>query len=181
MSYLSDISFRRGIGLLILMLAILSGGTWAIVKITIDHLLYQNATMAARDWAQYLSQNAADLEQIAAGEQPSAASMVFFRAARNSGPVFRYEIFNREGYSQIISEYNKIALVDVSEFSVGAARAIESGQPIVDVQQSHSADLPRFFASISGGSPSLRPSSIKRNSAMFSLRRLRCRRRRSAR
>jgi diguanylate cyclase (GGDEF)-like protein len=146
MSYLSDISFRRGIGLLILMLAILSGGTWATVKITIDHLLYQNATMAARNWAQYLSENATDLEQIAAGEQPSAASMVFFRAARNSGPVFRYEIFNREGYSQLISEHDKIAPVDVSEFSVDAARAIKSGQPIVDVQQSHSADLPRFFA-----------------------------------
>jgi diguanylate cyclase (GGDEF)-like protein len=146
MSYLSNISFRRGIGLLILMLAILSGGTWATVKITIDHLLYQNATMAARNWAQYLSENATDLEQIAAGEQPSAASMVFFRAARDSGPVFRYEIFNREGYSQLISEHDKIAPVDVSEFSVDAARAIKSGQPIVDVQQSHSADLPRFFA-----------------------------------
>ena len=146
MSYLSNISFRRGIGLFILVLAILSGGTWAIVKITIDHLLYQNATMAARDWAQYLSQNAADLEQIAAGEQPSAASMVFFRAARNSGPVFRYEIFNPEGYSQLISEHDQIALVDVSEFNADAADAIKSGQPIVDVQQSHSADLPRFFA-----------------------------------
>jgi diguanylate cyclase (GGDEF)-like protein len=146
MSYLSDISFRRGIGLLILMLAILSGGTWATVKITIDHLLYQNATMAARNWAQYLSESATDLEQIAAGEQPSAASMVFFRAARNSGPVFRYEIFNREGYSQLISEHDQIALVDVSEFSVDAARVIKSGQPIVDVQQSYSADLPRFFA-----------------------------------
>ena len=146
MSYLSNISFRRGIGLFILVLAILSGGTWAIVKITIDHLLYQNATMAARNWAQYLSESATDLEQIAAGEQPSAASMVFFRAARNSGPVFRYEIFNREGYSQLISEHDQIALVDVSEFSVDAARVIKSGQPIVDVQQSYSADLPRFFA-----------------------------------
>src|SRR6202167_3063060 len=143
---LAKMTLRRNIGVFVLVLGILIGGTWAIVKITIDHLLYQNATMAARNWAQYLSQNAADLEQIAAGEQPSAASMVFFRAARNSGPVFRYEIFNPEGYSQLISEHDQIALVDVSEFNADAADAIKSGQPIVDVQQSHSADLPRFFA-----------------------------------
>src|SRR5271156_910026 len=143
---LAKMTLRRNIGIFVLVLGILIGGTWATVKITIDHLLYQNATMAARNWAQYLSVSATDLEQIAAGEQPSDASMVFFRAARNSGPVFRYEIFNREGYSQLISERGKVALVDVSEFSVDAARAIESGQPIVDVQQSHSAGLPRFYA-----------------------------------
>ena len=143
---LAKMTLRRNIGIFVLVLGILIGGTWATVKITIDHLLYQNATMAARNWAQYLSVSATDLEQIAAGEQPSDASMMFFRAARNSGPVFRYEIFNREGYSQLISEHNKVALVDVSEFSVDAARAIESGQPIVDVQQSHSAGLPRFYA-----------------------------------
>ena len=143
---LAKTTLSRNIGVFLVVLGILIGGTWATVKITIDHLLYQNATLAARNWAQYLSENATDLEQIAAGEQPSAGSMVFFRAARNSGPVFRYEIFNREGYSQLISEHDTIALVDVSEFSVDAARSMKSGQPVVDVQRSNSADLPRFFA-----------------------------------
>src|SRR5271155_5370888 len=143
---LAKTTLRRNVGIFVIVLGILIGGTWATVKITIDHLLYQNATLAARNWAQYLSESATDLEQIAAGEQPSAGSMVFFRAARNSGPVFRYEIFNREGYSQLISEHDTIAVVDGSEFSVDAARSIKSGQPVVDVQQSHSADFPRFFA-----------------------------------
>src|ERR1700684_2303916 len=105
---LAKMTLRRNIGVFVLVLGILIGGTWAIVKITIDHLLYQNATMAARNWAQYLSESATDLEQIAAGEQPSAASMLFFQAARKSGSVFRYEIFNREGYSQLISDNDKI-------------------------------------------------------------------------
>jgi hypothetical protein len=139
-------TLRRNIGIFIAVLGILIGGTWATVKITIDYLLYQNATSVARNWAQYLSESAADLEQIAAGEQPSAASMLFFQAARKSGPVFRFQIFNREGYSQLISDHDKISLVDVSEFSADATRSIKSGQPIVDVQQSDSADLPRFFA-----------------------------------
>src|ERR1700691_3660087 len=140
---LAKMTLRRNVGVFIIVLGILIGGTWATVKITIDHLLYQNATSAARNWAQYLSESATDLEQIAGGEQPSAASMIFFRAARNSGPVFRYEIFNREGYSQLISEHDEIAPVDVSEFNADAANAIKSGQPIVDVEQSRSAELPR--------------------------------------
>ena len=143
---LAKMTLRNNVGIFVLVLVILIGGTWATVKITTDYLLYQMATSVARNWAQYLTENATDLEQIAAGEQPSNASMLFFQAARKSGPVFRYEIFNREGYSQFISDHDKIASVDVSEFSVDAARSIKSEQPMVDVQQSHSADLPPFFA-----------------------------------
>src|ERR1700722_2158864 len=143
---LAKMTLRRNIGVFTVVLGILISGTWATVKITTDYLLYQMATSVARNWAQYLTENATDLEQIAAGEQPSNASMLFFQAARKSGPVFRYEIFNREGYSQFISDHDKIAPVDVSEFSVDAARSIKSDQPTVDVQQSHSADLPPFFA-----------------------------------
>jgi diguanylate cyclase (GGDEF)-like protein len=143
---LAKMTLRDNIGVFVVVLGILIGGTWAAVKITTDYLLYQMATSVARNWAQYLTENATDLEQIAAGEPPSAASALFFQAARKSGPVFRYEIFNREGYSQFISDHDKIASVDVSEFNIDAARSIKSEQPIVDVQQSHSADLPPFFA-----------------------------------
>jgi hypothetical protein len=76
---LAKMTLRRNIGVFVIVLGILIGGTWATVKITIGQLLYQNATMAARNWAQYLSESATDLEQIAAGEQPSAASMIFIR------------------------------------------------------------------------------------------------------
>jgi diguanylate cyclase (GGDEF)-like protein len=143
---LAKMTLRRNIGVFVVVLVILIAGTWTTVKVTIDYLLYQNATSVARNWAQYLTENAADLEQIAAGEQPSTASMLFFQAARKSGLVFRFQIFNREGYSQLMADHDKIALVDVSEFNADAANSIESGQPIVDVQQSHSADLPAFFA-----------------------------------
>src|SRR6202050_1858793 len=110
---LAKMTLRRNIGIFIVVLGILIGGTWATVKITTDYLLYQMATSVAHGWAQYLTENATDLEQIAAGEQPSNASMLFFQAARKSSPVFRYEIYNREGYSQLISDHDQIALVDV--------------------------------------------------------------------
>jgi diguanylate cyclase (GGDEF)-like protein len=130
----------------VVVLAILVGGTWAAVKVTTDSLLYQNAASTARSWATFLAASVTDLEQIADGEQPSAASMVFLQSVRKSGEVFRYEVFNRDGYSQLTSERDKIAFVDVSEYSADAARADASRKPIVDVQEGNSDDLPTLFA-----------------------------------
>jgi diguanylate cyclase (GGDEF)-like protein len=142
----AKMSIWRNVGVLAVALGILVGGTWETVKITTNHLLYLDATSDARSWAMYLAENVPDLEQIAAGEQPSAASMAFFAGARKAGQVFRYEIFNREGYSQLVSEHGRIALVDLSEYSVDAVRSIQTGQPVVDVKEGKSANLPLFFA-----------------------------------
>jgi diguanylate cyclase (GGDEF)-like protein len=141
-----QISLWRNVGVVVVVFGILVGGTWATVKITTNHLLYQDATSNARSWALYLGENVADLEQIASGEQPSAASMAFFEGARRAGQVFRYEIFNREGYSQLISEDGRIALVELSEFSADAVRSLQTEQPIVDVREGRSPDVPAFYA-----------------------------------
>ena len=125
---LARISIQRNVGVIVVVLGMLVGGTWAAVKITTDYLLYQDATSVARHWAQYLAESVSDLEQIAAGEQPSAASMAFFEGARRSSQVFRYEILNRSGYAQLVSDHNKIALVDLSEFNALAARSIASSK-----------------------------------------------------
>ncbi|MBR1272822.1 EAL domain-containing protein [Bradyrhizobium sp. AUGA SZCCT0222] len=137
---------RNNVGGLVAVLAILVAGTWTTVKVTTDHLLYQDATSTARSWATFLAASVTDLEQIADGEQPSAASMAFLQSIRKSGEVFRYEIFNREGYSQLISERGKIAFVDVSEYRADAAHAVTLRKPIVDVKKGESTDLPTLFA-----------------------------------
>ena len=146
MSFLSDISFRRSIGLLVLVLAMLLGGTWATVEVTIDHLLNQNAKDTARDWAGFLAANVTDLDKIAAGEQPSAASLTFFQVTRNAGKVFRYVIFNREGYSQLVSDREGTVLVNFSEYSTEAARAAATAKPVVDAKRGGSAGMPSYFA-----------------------------------
>jgi diguanylate cyclase (GGDEF)-like protein len=143
---LAKMSIRQNIGVLVVVLGILVGGTGAAVKVATDHLLYQNAALAASSWARYLAENAADLEQIARGERPSAASMAFFQGARKAGQVFRYTIFNREGYSQLVSDQNKIALVNSSEYSADAARSIATVQPVVAVKEGKSPDFPSFYA-----------------------------------
>jgi diguanylate cyclase (GGDEF)-like protein len=139
-------SHQQTIRIIILALFALTVGTWVAVKKTTDQLLYQDATSTARKWAHQLAEGVADLEQIARGEEPSAASMTFFRWSQLIGVVFRYEIFNREGYSQLMSDRHRTGPVDVSEFSVAAARAVRSGEPVVAVREGAVPDLPAFFA-----------------------------------
>lgn len=146
MAFLSDISFRRAIGILVAVLAILAAGTWITVKVTTDHLIDTDATSNARDWANFVAANVKDLEQIANGEQPSSASLAFFEATRKAGQVYRYLIFNREGYSQLVADHDRIALVDLSEFNAAAARAGERGSPEVNIKTAAAADQPAHFA-----------------------------------
>jgi diguanylate cyclase (GGDEF)-like protein len=146
MMSLAKSTWRNNVGWFVVVLAILMAGTWTAVKITTDRLLYQDATSTAHSWATFLAASITDLEQIADGEQPAAASMIFFQSVRKSGEVFRYEIFNRDGYSQLVSERDKIAFVEVSEYSADAARSVTAQTPIVDVQEGKSAGLPMLFA-----------------------------------
>ena len=132
--------------MLVLALGLLSGGTWLTVKATTDYLLYQNATRAAQSWAQYLAANVSDLEQIASGETPSSASLTFFKSARKAGEVFRYTVFNRYGYSILISDRNKITIVDLSKYSEKAASSIRDGHPIVDAHEGHPPEQPAYFS-----------------------------------
>ena len=142
---IDKVSIQRNAIMFFAVLGILVGSTWGIVKMTTDHLLHQNATATARDWAQYLAVSVDDLDDIAAGAQPSTASMMVFRATGRPGQVFRYEIFNRAGYSQLVSDHGKVGVVDLSEYSDNAARSLATGQPIIDVQRGNAVDRPSFF------------------------------------
>ena len=143
---LNNASVKSTIGALVVVFGLLILGTWVTAKLTINSLLDQGATSTAQKWARFLVANIGDLEQIAAGERPSTASMYFFKAAQKSGDVFRYEIFNREGYSQLISDAKSIRLVDLSQYSAEAARSLSTGQPIVDTIDGGTAGWPAFYA-----------------------------------
>ena len=146
MAMFKNESVGRYIGMLILVLSILVGGTWITVKTTTEHLLYQNATRAAQNWAEYLAANVSDLQQIASGETPSSASLTFFKSTRKAGEVFRYIIFNRYGYSILVSDRDKITSVDLSAYNAIAASSIKNGHSIVDAKEGHPPDQPEYFA-----------------------------------
>lgn len=76
-------------------LCLLVAGTWLAAKIFTDDLLNKDATEAARIWAEFLAVNVPDLEQIAAGELRSNASLSFFEATSKAGQVFGYVIYSK--------------------------------------------------------------------------------------
>jgi diguanylate cyclase (GGDEF)-like protein len=143
---LAQIAFRRNLGVFFILLGVLVCSTWVAVRITTDRLLYQNATSAAREWARYLADSVTDLEQIASGQQPSRASMTFFRSTGNPGQVLRYAIFNRLGYSQLVADHGSVALFDLSEFNSDAAQSAKSAIPVVDARAGSGRDQPSYFA-----------------------------------
>ena len=50
------------------------------------------------------------------------------------------------GFSLLVSDHNKVALVDISEFSPDAARAAKTGQAVVGTREGVGPDQPSFFA-----------------------------------
>lgn len=134
MPFLSDISLRRGVVLFLAILALLVGGCWATIDLVAANLLNRDARDSASDWAKFVATNVTDLAQIAAGEQPSARSLDFFQAARATGQVFRYVIYNPEGYSQLVADKHGVSFVDISTFSVEAKEAVASDAPVVEAK-----------------------------------------------
>jgi diguanylate cyclase (GGDEF)-like protein len=145
MRVLADLSLRRGVAVLVTALCLLIGGIWVGTKVTTDYLLYKDATSTARNWARLLAETVTDLEQIAAGEKPTRASMTLFEWAQKAGQVFRYEIYNPEGYSQLASDHG-VTQVNLSTFSAAAVRAVATNGPIVDVRAGTLAGQPKFYA-----------------------------------
>jgi len=145
-TYFSNISLRRSAWFFVFILAVLVGGTWATITFTAERVLNRDAKDTATRWANFLAANVTDLEQIAAGERPSKQSLVFLEAARKTGEVFRYVIYNREGYSQLVSDAHGVSFVDISVLNREAKEAASTGVPLVDTRSAASPDMPRYFS-----------------------------------
>ena len=146
MGLFENLSIRRYLLTLVIVLTTLAGGTTIVIKTTTDHLLYREATQIAQRWAQFLADNVTDLEQIAAGEAPSSASFTFLSVTKSTGEVFRYTIFNRYGYSMLVADREKVTPLDLSEFDAVAAESVKREIPIVDAKQGQTAGEPAYFA-----------------------------------
>ena len=138
-------SLRRTGLILVLALSIVLGGTALLVKTSTDHLLYSDATLTAQNWARLLGESVTDLEQIARGEMASVSSVVFLQWAQKVGRVYRYEIYNLEGYSQMVSDRG-VAFANISKFNPEALRSLQLRKAIVSVREGDNANHPPFYA-----------------------------------
>src|SRR3569623_115604 len=64
MGRFENLSIRRYLLTLVIVLTTLAGGTTIVIKTTTDHLLYREATEIAQRWAQFLADNVTDLEKV---------------------------------------------------------------------------------------------------------------------
>ncbi len=119
-------------------------GTWLGVRLSTDYLLFEDATSTARSWADHLTRNLSDLEQIAAGESPSTSSMAFFKNSLNGRHVFRYEIYDRHGFTLLVAEDESIRFVDISDYNDRAHNAIRTRSPVVDMNEGTDG-FPRLY------------------------------------
>jgi diguanylate cyclase (GGDEF)-like protein len=121
-------------------------GAAFILKATVDHLLYWDATATAENWARYVAENVSDIEEIARGEPPSADSMTFFIRTQQIRHVFGFEISDLKGNVQLVSDGLKVMSVNGRQHSETAARAGASGQPIISVREGTPPARPEIYS-----------------------------------
>jgi diguanylate cyclase (GGDEF)-like protein len=110
-------------------------GIGATLKITTDYLLHWDARASAESWAKYVAENVTDIDEIAAGQQPSAESMNFFVRTQQIRNVFGFEIFDLQGNVQLVSDGAKISSIGGKIHDETAARAAKLDRPIIAIKQ----------------------------------------------
>jgi diguanylate cyclase (GGDEF)-like protein len=140
---LSALKATAIVGLMVLLFAV---GVGVVLKKTVDYLLYWDATAAAESWARYVAENVTDLEDIAAGAQPSAESMAFLIRTQQIRYVFGFEIINSFGNVQIFSDGSKISSIHGAVHSDTAARAVTLGEPIISVNEGTPPVRPKIYS-----------------------------------
>jgi len=121
-------------------------GVGAVIKKTVDYLLYWDATAAAESWARYVVENVTDLDEIADGHEPSANSMAFLIRTQQIRHVFGFEIINLHGNVQLTSDGSKISSVHGAVHSAAASLAVALGKPIISVKQGTPPVRPKYYS-----------------------------------
>jgi diguanylate cyclase (GGDEF)-like protein len=121
-------------------------GVGAVIKTTVDYLLYGDATAAAESWARYVVENVTDLDEIADGHEPSADSMAFFIRTQQIRYVFGFEIINLYGNVQLTSDGSKISNIHGAVHSDAAALAVTLGKPIISVKEGTPPVRPKYYS-----------------------------------
>ncbi len=121
-------------------------GIAATLKVTVDNLLYWDATTSAESWAKYVVENVADIEEIADGQQPSAESMSFFIRTQQIRNIFGFEIIDLRGNVQLVSDGSKISSIGGKIHDETAARVAMTNLPIIAVKQGIPPFRPRNYS-----------------------------------
>ena len=98
------LSWRAYLAASIAVVAVLIAGATLIERYTLNRLLYNDAVATRRQWTEYLVRSIPDLDRIAAGDAPSAASKATLERAKIAGQIFLYKIHDAEGHPRFVSD-----------------------------------------------------------------------------
>jgi diguanylate cyclase (GGDEF)-like protein len=132
-------------------ITVFSAGGWATAKLTVDALLHIEAVSAARVAGNFVSNNISDWEQIAAGQQPSAATLAVFEQARQVSRMFGYRVFDADGNLRLRSggADNDTDRARLDRHNPQAASAIFAGKTVVEMREKSPAKgRPAFWSEI---------------------------------
>ena len=137
---------RLALAIPVILIVMVGVGAGAVLKATVDHLLYWDATAAAESWARYVAENITDIEGIANGEQPSTASMAFLIRTQQIRHFFGFEIIDLHGNVRLVSDGLKISRIHDAVHRESAARAAALGRSIVSVKEGTLPIRPKIYA-----------------------------------
>ncbi|HLH91642.1 MAG TPA: EAL domain-containing protein [Xanthobacteraceae bacterium] len=140
-------SLRGNLTIFAVVLALLTGGTWGIQRIATERLLDLDAVSTAHNWAGYLAQSVNDLEAIAAGAPPSAASESLLRRTQKVGNIFQYNVFDPHGRLRLSGGSAAVPAdaPTVAQHNPAAAAALAAGHPFTVVKTGTPPAAPAFF------------------------------------
>jgi len=140
-------SLRGNLTIFAVVLALLTGGTWGIQRIAIERLLDLDAVSTAHNWADYLAQSVNDLEAIAAGAAPSAASESLLRRTQKVGNIFRYNVFDPPGRLRLSGGSAAVPANApmLAQHNPAAAAALAVGEPFAAAKTGTPPASPAFF------------------------------------
>jgi diguanylate cyclase (GGDEF)-like protein len=127
----------------------LVGGAVLIERTAIDRLLYEDAVSTGRAWTEYVRSNVQDLEQIAAGEAPSAESRRFLDQVKRVGQVFLYKIYDARGVVRLASDElpeDADEEANLADHNEEAYDAVEHGVPQVEAKFGQPPGRPEYYA-----------------------------------
>jgi diguanylate cyclase (GGDEF)-like protein len=102
----------------------------------------------ARTWVGYLAAGTPDLDQIATGQAPTAASSAFLQQLQKTSQVFRYKILDGQGHVRLVADHDTFELVSrTPEVDPQGAAVARSGQVQVSNEQGASPGVPLYFGS----------------------------------
>ena len=123
---------------------------FSFVETSTRQLLEAEARIDAEQWTRDFSRQIADLNNISAGSQPSAATIAFLRDARRLGRVFSFRIYNAQGVLMLRSDdlgKQPSGNRTVDKIDRDFSTALRRASAMTIIQKSGARSGPEYYAS----------------------------------